>query len=122
MVKTQSQTVYKNNAAISNKIIAISVIGMLVSLIVIIGFNVIGPLSSFFAVQGAGDSTGLPIANVIVKLPFILGGFLLAYGLGLRVKDKSLTIITTILGGALIAYIVSIPVLGYVYFFFNYTR
>jgi hypothetical protein len=104
---------------ISNIVIIISLLWLIVALIVIVGFDLIGPLSSFFTPGGVGDTAGIGAATMTVRVPLILGSFTLAYGIGMKLENKMVAAIIALFLGSLIA-IVCMFILGTLYFVVNY--
>ncbi len=95
-----------------------SVVWIAVWLFIIASFDLVGLLSCYFSVAGCTEGRG--VANLIIRIPLIIGCFALAYGIGKKAEDKTASVIITVVVGALMAYLVSVPVLVFFYLLIRY--
>lgn len=86
-MSVMSQTVKNTSNNPASTLIIASSLGLVLWLIVAVGFDLVRQLSPLLA-TGVGDSSGLVVANVVVRIPLILGSFALAYGVDLRLENR----------------------------------
>lgn len=102
------------------RVVLVSLAWLAVWAVIIVGFDSASLLVNFFVDAGESDSSARNLANITARLPFILGSFALAYGIGAVANDKWATPIITLVLGILFSY-ASVLALGFSYFMFNYT-
>ncbi|HET8884492.1 MAG TPA: hypothetical protein VFM68_03400 [Candidatus Saccharimonadales bacterium] len=121
MTKNQRHTLNSKYVS-SNIIIIVSILVVVGSLAVIVGFDMIDLLSAYFSKNGAGYSSNFETALMVCRIPLILAAFFMAYGIGMKSKDKLITWLITLGLGVTFAIVLSVFVLGYINFILNYAR